>query len=148
VRCGPTNDCYTLTINDSEGDGICCGYGQGNFEVNVDGQRAGGDGEFCFKYNVSFSRYSVEVKLSPRTDGGPEDTRATLTDHRMEERLEYYRFRKTNTNYSVFDSVALNGSCVFEATASIADGLRLESGSGGFDLICDERGLIGDLFWL
>jgi hypothetical protein len=96
VRCGPTNDCYTLTINDSEGDGICCGYGQGNFEVNVDGQRAGGDGEFCFKYNVSFSRYSVEVKLSPRTDGGPEDTRATLTDHRMGERLEYYRFRKTN----------------------------------------------------
>jgi len=30
--------CYVFTIFDSWGDGICCGYGEGNYEVIVDGE--------------------------------------------------------------------------------------------------------------
>jgi hypothetical protein len=135
-RCVPANDCYTF--NDSDGDGICCGYGQGSFEVNIDGQRVGG-GEFGFQDSVSFGRCSVEVSLSLRTDGYSENTRVTLTDHFTDERLWYYSFPKANTNYSVFSSVDPKGCYVFEATASIADGLRRELGSGSFDLIYDEH---------
>ena len=29
----PSNDCYTFTINDTAGDGICCGYGQGYYDI-------------------------------------------------------------------------------------------------------------------
>jgi hypothetical protein len=138
-RCVPANDCCTFTINDSGGDGICCGYGQGSFEVNVDGQRVGGGGEFGFQDNFSFGRCSVEVILSLRTDGNPEDTKVTLTDQSTGERLWHYSiFPKANANYSVFGSVDPKGCYVIEATASIAVGLRWEFGSRGFDLLYDE----------
>ena len=31
--------CYTFTINDSFGDGICCAYGEGYYELIVNGER-------------------------------------------------------------------------------------------------------------
>ncbi|MEL6987094.1 MAG: hypothetical protein AAGK97_04620, partial [Bacteroidota bacterium] len=31
------DDCYEFQIRDSEGDGICCQYGQGSYEITVDG---------------------------------------------------------------------------------------------------------------
>jgi hypothetical protein len=31
------NDCYTFQINDSYGDGMCCGYGNGSYAVWADG---------------------------------------------------------------------------------------------------------------
>lgn len=31
-----TNDCYNFTINDSFGDGICCAYGNGSYELRTD----------------------------------------------------------------------------------------------------------------
>jgi hypothetical protein len=148
-RCVPANDCYSFTINDSGGDGICCEYGQGSFEVNVDGQRVGGGGEFGFQDNFSFGRCSVEVIMSLRMGGIPEDTEVSLTDQSTGERLLHYSFfPKANSNYSVFSSVDPKGCYVFEATASIADmfeattsiadGLRLEFGSRGFELVYDE----------
>lgn len=37
--CVSMDDCYTFTIFDAYGDGICCGFGQGNYAlVNADGQ--------------------------------------------------------------------------------------------------------------
>jgi hypothetical protein len=137
--CVPANDCYTVTINESEGDGMCCGYGQGSFEVNVEGQRIGGGGEFGFQDSVSFGRCSVEVGLSLRTDGYPEGTRVSLTNQSTGERLWSYSFSKANTKYRAFASVDPKGCYVFEVTDSFADDLRWKFGSGGFDLIYDER---------
>ncbi len=31
----PANGCYTFTINDTEGDGICCDYGQGSYSLKT-----------------------------------------------------------------------------------------------------------------
>jgi hypothetical protein len=133
--CIPANDCYTVTINDSEGDGTCCGFvnSQGSFEVNIDGQRVGGGGEaFGFQDSVSFGRCSVEVSLSLGSGANSIDTRVTLADQKTGERIWYYNsFLKANTNYSVFGSVDPKGCYVFEATA-------LELGSVGFDLLYDE----------
>jgi hypothetical protein len=108
-RCIPANDCYTFAIDDSGGDGICCGYGQGSFEVNVDGRRVGGSGDFGFQGSLLFGRL-----------------------------LKYSFFPKANANYSVFGSVDPKGCYVFEAAASIADGLGWEFGSRGFDVLYDE----------
>eukprot|EP00543_Licmophora_paradoxa_P005426 CAMPEP_0202456616 /NCGR_PEP_ID=MMETSP1360-20130828/13828_1 /ASSEMBLY_ACC=CAM_ASM_000848 /TAXON_ID=515479 /ORGANISM="Licmophora paradoxa, Strain CCMP2313" /LENGTH=566 /DNA_ID=CAMNT_0049076473 /DNA_START=170 /DNA_END=1870 /DNA_ORIENTATION=- len=44
-RCIP-RDCYTLTVFDTEGDGMCCGYGIGGYSATVDGtvvMNKGGD---------------------------------------------------------------------------------------------------------
>jgi hypothetical protein len=29
--------CYVFTMTDSYGDGMCCGYGQGSYSLEVDG---------------------------------------------------------------------------------------------------------------
>ena len=38
--------CYTFTINDSFGDGICCGYGQGGYTLTSQGTVLASGGEF------------------------------------------------------------------------------------------------------
>jgi hypothetical protein len=34
--CVPTNECYIFIIRDSQGDGLCCTMGGGNYKVNID----------------------------------------------------------------------------------------------------------------
>ncbi|MDG2425437.1 MAG: BspA family leucine-rich repeat surface protein [Flavobacteriales bacterium] len=38
--------CYTFTMYDSYGDGICCGYGTGNYELSMDGVIMASGGNF------------------------------------------------------------------------------------------------------
>ncbi|MDF1696117.1 MAG: zinc-dependent metalloprotease [Saprospiraceae bacterium] len=38
--------CYDFTINDSYGDGICCGYGQGSYDISIGGQSVASGGAF------------------------------------------------------------------------------------------------------
>lgn len=35
----PSDGCYTFTINDSQGDGICCGYGNGSYSLKTTGNQ-------------------------------------------------------------------------------------------------------------
>ncbi len=44
--CVPVNTCLNFTILDEFGDGICCGYGQGYYEVFSDGNLVAEGGEF------------------------------------------------------------------------------------------------------
>ena len=37
---------YTFQISDSAGDGICCGYGEGSYEVTLDGVSVASGGQF------------------------------------------------------------------------------------------------------
>jgi hypothetical protein len=139
-RCEPANDCYTFTITDSVGDGICCGFGQGSFEVNVGGQRVGGGGDFEFENSVSFGQCtppSVDVGLFLRTDAYPEESRVALTDQSTGERLWSFSFPEANTNYGATVSVDPRGCYVFEVTDTYADGLCCQYGSGKFDLSYD-----------
>ena len=51
-----TNDCYTLTINDAFGDGICCNFGDGSYELRVDdatGDLLASGGDFGFSESIS-----------------------------------------------------------------------------------------------
>ena len=46
--------CYTFTINDSFGDGICCAYGEGYYELIVNGEIIATGGEFSSNESVTF----------------------------------------------------------------------------------------------
>ena len=46
--------CYTFTINDSYGDGICCGYGNGSFDVTTGGNSVVSGGQFSFSTTGEF----------------------------------------------------------------------------------------------
>ena len=68
------NGCYTLIVDDSYGDGICCTYGNGSFELlDSNGSQIGFSNgnfgtfetmEFCINNNVvTTSRQAKEEKL-------------------------------------------------------------------------------------
>ena len=46
--------CYTLTVNDSYGDGICCAYGTGSFELSSGGTVLASGGEFASTTSSNF----------------------------------------------------------------------------------------------
>eukprot|EP00808_Paulinella_micropora_P020872 g4634.t1 len=66
---------YLLAVQDSYGDGICCGYGQGSYELMLDGVMIASGGEFTYKVDIPFtvrsptpsSSPSVSLSLSPST---------------------------------------------------------------------------------
>merc|ERR1711953_1486779 len=48
-------ECLTFTIKDSYGDGICCSYGQGSYEVFFDGDSVKSGGEFGSSESTDFA---------------------------------------------------------------------------------------------
>ena len=51
--CVPTANCYTFTIFDSFGDGICCSYGNGSYSVTYGGAIVASGGSFGFSETTS-----------------------------------------------------------------------------------------------
>ena len=48
------NGCYTFNIFDSYGDGICCAYGNGSYNVVVNGTNVASGGQFTTSQTKSF----------------------------------------------------------------------------------------------
>jgi len=46
--------CYTFTILDSFGDGICCAFGQGSYSLTIDGTLVGSGGDFGSDETIQF----------------------------------------------------------------------------------------------
>ena len=91
------NDCYSFTIIDAYGDGMCCSYGNGNYQILADGvllpgMTGGsyGTGEtknFGVNTNLSVTNFDVSaIKFYPNPTFGeitvslPEMAKVTLTD--------------------------------------------------------------------
>jgi hypothetical protein len=53
--------CYTLTVNDSYGDGICCAWGNGSFELSSAGTVLASGGQFATSTTASFCLESASV---------------------------------------------------------------------------------------
>jgi len=53
VECLP-NGCYDFIINDSFGDGICCGYGNGSYIVTANGSTVASGGAFTASETTNF----------------------------------------------------------------------------------------------
>ena len=50
------NSCYKLVVNDTEGDGFCCNYGNGNISVNkvLNNQEIAQLSYFSFSNTINF----------------------------------------------------------------------------------------------
>ena len=67
-----SNGCYTVTLDDAFGDGICCGqYGNGDYWViGAEGDTlANGTGDFNYSTNVTFCLENVGVNEAALEDG-------------------------------------------------------------------------------
>ena len=56
--CVPQNSNVTFTIYDSYGDGICCSYGIGSYDVDVCGSTVASGGNFNYQESTSFNAVS------------------------------------------------------------------------------------------
>lgn len=98
--CVPENTCLVFRINDSYGDGICCGYGNGQYAVYLDGAlvvQGGNYGAFqetTFNCPPGFSCRSAIPIAVPALTGQFPQVLATITTTDIE---QWYDFTPPQT---------------------------------------------------
>ena len=64
-----SSDWHTFSIKDSWGDGICCGYGQGLYEVYYNGELIKQGGDFSFSESTTVPSNCAEFLVSDNRSG-------------------------------------------------------------------------------
>ena len=85
-----SNECYTFTINDTYGDGICCGYGVGSYSITDDsGNTIISGGEFSSVDTSTFrvgetlginSIYENDLNIFPNPSNGVFNIKTSLNN--------------------------------------------------------------------
>ncbi len=122
--CVNPNGCYTFTIYDSYGDGICCGFltGNGNYEViGPDGATVAEGGEFGSSESTEFCLeagclLSADYAVTPETSEGANDGTLIVTAQNGVGPYSY----------------SINGGDDFQSS-NIFEGL----GSGNYEVVID-----------
>ena len=112
--------CYTLTVNDSFGDGICCGYGIGSYTVSVDGTDVVTGGEFNSTVSEAFCVESSEVQGCTEVFACNFDPSATVDDGSC-----IYPF---DIVYEDFDGDGIGGDLAIADVCELGPGISLETG--------------------
>ncbi len=136
--CVNYESCFVLYVYDSFGDGICCGYGEGDFQVlNASGETiVSNDGDFgstteeTFCLNASGCVFTTAINVSNSTSTTADDGTITINTFSGLGPFQYsidggQTFVGSNTffnlapgNYDVVVQDA-NGSCSYQETVSI-----------------------------
>jgi hypothetical protein len=76
-----SSECYTFTILDSAGDGICCLWGFGSYRIQLDGAtQVEGNGRYGFGESVTFGNSAAcPSPTAPPNDGGFSITLVDMT---------------------------------------------------------------------
>ena len=115
--CAP-NGCYTLTVFDSWGDGMCCTYGPGSYTLTVDGVTLAEGGEFGDADATSFcvgegfgctDNTACNYDPTAETDNGACDFSC------------YGCTDPTSCNYDA-DATVDDGSCLFDDSCGVCGG--------------------------
>lgn len=150
--CLPEN-CYDFTIYDSFEDGMCCGFGQGEFSLMVDGSILLSGGEFTDSVSVEFGT-CIELSTDPKpelppcanltmnllTDSYPTEISVSLTDtvtgnvFWTDERFFQQLFA-----YKLTECIDPTSCYEFLIEDSSADGICCSYGSGNVELVYEEQ---------
>lgn len=79
-QCLPKNSTYLFDINDMYGDGICCNWGQGSFNVEWDGELAVDSTDFSSRKTVCFPLISNLTVLTLESENFKQGSSWSLTD--------------------------------------------------------------------
>jgi chitodextrinase len=110
------DDCYTFTINDTYGDGICCGFGNGSYSLTNGGTVLASGGSFTSSEATDFCIGGSGADTTPPTDptglsvSNEQDTQVTLSWNASSDNVGV-------TGYEVFS----NGSSIGTVTGTSAN---------------------------
>ncbi|MCB0704831.1 MAG: T9SS type A sorting domain-containing protein [Saprospiraceae bacterium] len=136
--CLDPEECYTFTIFDAYGDGICCNYGLGNYNITDE------NGNVLVEDNGEFSFFEVtdfcatfecmldgDVDISPESAAGASDGALMITPMNGTGPYQYSidggnTFQSSNTFNGLpagtYNIVIIDGSdCTFEATVTVPE---------------------------
>ena len=137
--CVSSNACLTLYFYDDWGDGICCAYGEGNFQVlNSEGETiVFNSGEFSYEAVESFCagdggcQIATEVSVSHASSSTASDGLLVISPFSNEDTFEFsidggQSFGSANTFGNLpageYDIVvqSVSGQCTYEETVTIS----------------------------
>lgn len=119
------DDCYTFTINDAYGDGICCGYGIGDYEItDVEGNTLAVGGEFASSESTEFClpengggddepdpNECIEIVLDDYTidsyGGGQDNGSSTLLTNNTVLRIQNNAWKSIDFEYIVTENTVI-----------------------------------------
>ncbi|BFM08828.1 endonuclease [Halioxenophilus aromaticivorans] len=130
---------YSFTITDSYGDGICCGYGNGYFQLLIDGEEIANGGQFGDEETVpisitagtdtSCSGHALELALNTDNYGSETQWDITLNGQQVASGGGY------SSNQSYTEALCLaDGNYTLTVTDSYGDGMCCSQGNGGYSL--------------
>ncbi len=129
--------CYSFTIFDSFGDGICCDYGQGNYAI-IDEEGnflLSSTGEFgAFETNEFCATFecmlTAMINVNPESEAGGTDGAILITDQNGSGNVQYsidggVTFQSSNIFTGLtggdYDVVVMDASaCIYEETVTIS----------------------------
>ena len=146
--CVPDANCYTFTIFDSFGDGICCTWGNGSYYVSYGGTTVASGGSFagsditsnignCSSTSACASNES-EIVISITTDDYPTETYWQLVDQNGTG-FEILAGDLTSANTTYTWSICVPDTNCYDFTIfdSYGDGLCCTWGNGSYYVTLD-----------
>lgn len=148
---------YTFAISDSYGDGICCQYGNGNYQIAVNGETVkNGDGQFASSASEPFTVVSstgggggsgggaIEYRVDVQYDNYPLETRWLLQKRSDGTRLVEYGFDEIEEEgASLSESVNLvaGQEYILKLRDSYGDGFCCQYGAGSIAVYARAGGI-------
>ena len=140
------SDCYDFTIFDTYGDGICCGWGNGSYYVNLDGSTIGSGGSFLSSENISniglcstpnpCPLNETEIIITVTTDDYPAETSWFLIDQNGSGWTNI-PLTQANTTYTWNLCVPDTNCYTFTMLDSYGDGICCNWGNGSYSISYD-----------
>jgi hypothetical protein len=126
----------TFDIRDSYGDGICCGYGVGSYELFYDGDKVHEGGEFDYfeEVQVPPPPPCKTFKLDLLTDNWPYETSWDVKDSNDQEVFSGNGYTEKMTTYVATACLEPGETYRFTMYDSYGDGICCGYGSGNYEL--------------
>jgi len=136
--CVPDTNCYSFTIFDTYGDGICCSYGSGSYSITYNGITAGSGGSFGYyetTCGVGACQSMTEIEISITTDNYPTETSWQLLDQNGGGwYINPGDLTLTNTTYMWTICVPTANCYSFIISDTYGDGICCNWGSGSYSV--------------
>jgi len=138
----PEVSCFQFEILDSYGDGVCCGQGDGYYQVYIDNSLKIEGGQFGKEETKTFGECGGEggtiIKVDIKTDIYPYETSWTLTDMSSGNQIAAGGgYTEAEKLYSTTKVVPVVSCFQFEILDSYGDGICCEQGDGYYEVHVD-----------